>query len=292
MKTTPFLLSLLLIPGPAAAFYWDAGTHASFGSNGYGAASGFVEVGADEGLYARPSVAVYHSDFVKATKVYTGRAGWAGKHLGLGAEGSFTPKADGYQNTAFAADISYAVVGAARKPSPEGDSKGSGLARLVFGAGARHIAHKETLAELQRRSPAADRALNAGQTDLSAFAGAGLLGFDLDASITQSVYTQNLPRLVRPIQPAAVSGANPSAFGFPDTSADARLTCRRIPIVKPYAAFAWRSLKADQPAARTYTTGASAGIGLLEVSAFYNLYDPGRGAPKHGYSGASASIKF
>jgi hypothetical protein len=280
----------LLFPGPAAAVYWDAGTNASFGSNGYGAVSGFVEAGADEGPYIRPGVAFYHSDFVKITKVYTGRVGWAGAHLGVGVEGSFTPKADGYQNTAFAGDITYAVVGAPRKPVASDDK--ARLARLVFGAGVRHIAHKESLAELQQRTPTADRALNAGQTDLSGFAGASLVGFNLDASITQSVYTQSLPRLIRPIQPAAVSGANPTAFGFPDTSADARLTFRLIPIVKPFGAFNWRALKTDQPAARTYTAGASASVSILEASVFYSLYDPGRGAPKHGYSGFSAGIKF
>ncbi|MBI5241430.1 MAG: hypothetical protein HY926_13235 [Elusimicrobia bacterium] len=290
MKKLSALLFCLLIPGPAAALYWDAGTSASFGANGYGAVSAFAEAGADEGLYARPSVTFYHSDFVKSTKVYTGRVGWAGKRLGVGVEGSFTPKADGYQNTAFAADVAYAVVGEPRKPV-KGDDKAR-LARLVFGAGVRHIAHKESLAELQQRTPTADRALDAGQTDLTGFAGASLFGFNLDASITQSVYTQNLPRLIRPVQPAAAAGANPTAFGFPDTSADARLTFRLIPIVKPYATFAWRALKADQPAARTYTAGASASISIVEVSAFYSLYDPGRGAPKHGYSGASAGIRF
>jgi hypothetical protein len=290
MKTLPLLLCLL-VPGPAAAFYWDAGTSASLGSNGYGAFSAFAEAGADEGLYARPSVTLYHSDFVKATKVYTGRVGWAGKRLGLGAEGSFTPKADGYQNTAFAGDITYAVIGPPRRPPADGESEGR-LARLLFGAGVRHIRHKASLAELQQRTPLVDRALDAGQTDLSAFAGASLLGCNLDAGITQSVYTQNLPRLVRPIQPAAISGANPSAFGFPDTSADARLSLRFVPLVKPFGAFNWRALKSDQPAARTYTAGASAGIAFLEVTAFYSLYDPGRGAPKHGYSGASAAIRF
>lgn len=291
MKKLPALLLCLLFPGPAAAIYWDAGTASNFGSNGYGAVSGFVEAGMDEGLYARPSVAFYHSDFVKVTKVYTGRVGWAGKHLGLGVEGSFTPRADGYQNTAFAGDVTYAVVGAPRRPPAGGDDKGR-LARLIFGAGVRHIAHKESLAQLQQQTPTADRALNAGQTDISGFAGASLLGFNLDASLTQSVYTQNLPKLLRPIQPAAVSGANPTAFGFPDTSADARLTCRLIPIVKPFGSFNWRSLKSDQPAARTYSAGASASISIVEVSAFYSLYDPGRGAPKHGYSGASASLRF
>jgi len=291
MRKSLALLLCLLIPGPAAAFYWDAGTSTSFGSNGYGAFSAFAEAGADEGLYARPTVTLYHSDFVKATKVYTGRVGWAGKRLGLAAEGAFTPKADGYQNTAFAGDVTYAVVGAPRRPPQGGDDKGR-LARLIFGAGLRHIAHKESLAQLQQQTPNVDRALDAGQTDVSAFAGASLLGFNLDAAITQSVYTQNLPRLIRPIQPAAVSGSNPTAFGFPDTTAEARLTCRLIPIVKPFGAFNWRSLKSDQPAARTYTAGASAGIGFLEVSAFYSLYDPGRGAPKHGYAGAGAGVRF
>jgi hypothetical protein len=291
MKTTTAFLLALLIPGSASAFYWDAGTQTSFGSNNYGAVSGFAEVGADEGPYIRPSVAFYHSDFVKITKVYTGRVGWAGKHLGLGVEGSYTPIAAGYQNTAFAADATYAEVGAPRRPPTGGDDKGQ-LARLIFGAGVRHISHKESLAQLQQQTPTVDRALNAGQTDISGFAGASLVGFNLDASITQSVYTQSLPRLIRPIQPAAVSGANPTAFGFPDTSAEARLTCRLIPIVKPFGAFNWRALKSDQPAARTYTAGASAGIGFLEGSVFYSLYDPGRGAPKHGYSGFSAGIKF
>ena len=159
-------------------------------------------------------------------------------------------------------------------------------------AGVRHIAHKESLAQLQQQTPTVDRALDAGQTDISAFAGASLLGVNLDASITQSVYTQNLPRLIRPIQPAAVAGSNPTAFGFPDTTAEARLTIRTIPVVKRFGAFNWRALKSDQPAARTYTAGASAGIGFLEVSAFYSLYDPGRGAPKHGYAGAGAGVKF
>lgn len=291
MRTTTAFLLALLIPGPAAALYWDAGTASSFGSNGYGAVSAFAEAGADEGPYIRPSVAFYHSDFVKITKVYTGRVGWAGKRLGLAAEGSFTPQADGYQNTAFAGDITYAVVGAPRRPPAGGDDKGR-LARLIFGAGVRHILHKESLAQLQQQTPTVDRALNAGETDISGFAGASLVGFNLDASITQSLYDQTLPRLIRPIQPASVPGANPTAFGFPDTSVAARLTCRLIPIVKPFAAFDWRSLKSDQPAARTYTAGASAGIGFLEVSAFYSLYDPGRGAPQHGYSGASAGVKF
>ena len=291
MKTTRALLLCLLIPGPAAAFYWDAGTQSSFGSNGYGAVSGFVEAGADEGPYIRPSVAFYHSDFVKITKVYTGRVGWAGKSLGLGVEGSVTPQADGYQNTAFAGDVTFAVVGAPRRPPQGGDDKGR-LARLIFGAGVRHILHKESLAQLQQQTPNVDRALNTGQTDISGFAGASLVGFNLDAAITQSVYTQSLPRLIRPIQPASVSGANPTAFGFPDTTAEARLTCRLIPIVKPFAAFNWRALKSDQPAARTYTAGASASVSIVEASVFYSLYDPGRGAPKHGYSGASAGIKF
>lgn len=290
MRKSLVLLLCLLIPGPAAAFYWDAGTSTSFGSNGYGAFSAFAEAGADEGLYARPTVTLYHSDFVKATKVYTGRVGWAGKRLGVGVEGAFTPKADGYQNTSFAGDVTYAVVGAPRKPADK-DDKGR-LARLIFGAGVRHIAHKESLAQLQQQTPTVDRALDAGQTDVSAFAGASLLGVNLDASITQSVYTQNLPRLIRPIQPAAVSGSNPTAFGFPDTTAEARLTIRTIPIIKPFGAFNWRSLKSDQPAARTYTAGASAVIGFLEVSAFYSLYDPGRGAPKHGYAGAGAGVRF
>jgi hypothetical protein len=204
-------------------------------------------------------------------------------------EGSFTPKADGYQNAAFAADATYAVIGAPRKPA-EGSS--GGLARLLFGLGLRQINHQESLAELQQRNPAADRPLSAGQSDLTAFAAASLLGLNLDASISQSFYTRSLPRLLRPIEPSAVPGANPTAFGFPDTSAQARLTFRTVPVVKPYATFEWRSLKTDQPAARTYTAGASAKVSLLELSAFYSLYDPGRGAPKHGFSGASAAIRF
>jgi len=285
------LLLCLFSPLPAAALYLDAGTNATFGAGGYSAAYGFVEAGADRGFYARPSVALYHSDFVKATTIYTGRVGWAGRHLGLGVEGSFTPKADGYQNTAFGADLTFAVIGAPRRPPTTGEPRGK-LARLIVGAGVRHIAHKESLADLLVRNPTATQDLNAGQTDISAFAGASLVGFNLDANVTQSLYSRSLPQLQRPIQPAAASGSNPTAFGFPDTSAGARLTCRLIPIVKPFAAFDWRALKTGQPAARTYTAGASVGVSVLEVSAFYSLYDPGRGAPKHGYAGASASVRF
>ena len=58
MRKSLALLLCLLIPGPAAAFYWDAGTSTSFGSNGYGAFSAFAEAGADVGANVEVDVTI------------------------------------------------------------------------------------------------------------------------------------------------------------------------------------------------------------------------------------------
>lgn len=288
-------LSLLLAASPAAA-YFDAGLGQSFGHAGYVATSGFVEIGRDDGLYAKPSFSSYHSDYLKSTKTYGLRAGYADKHLDIGVEGAVTPKVDGFRSNSLGADATFSLFpgqGSRRSALKEASGKASsGLLRVDLGGGIRLINYKEDTAAAARRGRGAGHELDLGQTDLSAFGGASIFIVDANVEVTQSFYSKTPDQMSRRLEESAGIGANPAIFGFPDTAATARVAVRLMPLLRPFAQYTHTTYKLHQPASRAYRLGAKTDLMMVQAQGYYEIYDPGNGADKQGYYGLSVGLKF
>ncbi|MFA6002458.1 MAG: hypothetical protein WC881_00155 [Elusimicrobiota bacterium] len=295
MKTT-IALFLLLAASPASAVYFDAGLGQSFGHGNYVGTSGFVEVGEDDGIYAKPSFSTYHSDYIKSTKTYGLRAGYANKHLDIGLEGSVTPKVDGYRSNSLGADATFSLFpgrGSRRSALKESSGKSSsGLLRVDLGGGIRQTSHKEDTAAAVRRGRGTGHEINLNQTDLSAFAGASIFIVDANAELTQSLYSKSSDQMTRSLQQTAGTGANPAVFGFPNTSATAKVSVRLMPLLRPFAQYTHTTYKLQQPASHAYRLGAKTDLMMVQAQGYYEIYDPGAGAKKQAYYGLSAGLKF
>ncbi len=289
------LVAILSCVGRAQALgVLDSGLSQVYGSNKYVATSGFVTIGQEEGFYFEPSFSSYHSADTPATDTYSGRLGYDSGWLNLGLEGAATPKVNNYRSYSVGGDVTFSPsLGGEDSPSSGSASEDrprKGLARVDIGAGATFTNHFENLPRLGPLRPA--RIQRTGQTDLSLSGGAKVLFLDLSGQYVRSFYDRGIPSRPRAALRAQARGANPAVFGFPDMSANAKLTLSILPLISPFLGFAYTQYKVDQPAARSYRAGASISAKLVSVTAYYELYDAGGGSPKQSYYSLGGTLKF
>lgn len=276
----------------------SAGLDQTFGSGGYRGTKIKATVDLGEQFYLSPVFSTYRSNTSSGTYRSIGlRAGYETGPLAVGVEGAVQPKTNGYKREEIGGDVTFSLTPGGSKhgrrmagPSSGGEETfGAGLAAVDLGAGLRLIRHSDDLQAAARTPgsgsgsghgsddprPAVRRTATAtfNQTDFSVYGGLRFLVAEASAEITKSRYSRNLDSInARESQFLELTGLDAIAQGFPDTSLNARLSWKSLPLVKPFATYTHTTFKLGSPSSNTYGVGAKAGFKMVTVKGSYERY--------------------
>ena len=289
MKLTLHALIILASLGTSASAGVSVDVDQTLGSSNYRSTRGKVSIDLTDSLYLAPFASTYRSDTSSGSFNNFGlRAGYETGPFALGVEAGFQPKTNGYKKTFAGADATFSLTPGGSKrgrkmagPSSEGsETFGAGLAGVDVGGAVRHTRHSDDLyasgsTSAGRRKAGMTRSsvYTVGQTDLSAFAGARFLITELSAEVTKSVYDKNLDaNTVREAQALSLSGFGAFIQGFPETSFNAKLRWKTLPLVKPYVSYAHTKFKLGAPDSDAYELGGTVGLQMLSIKASAQRY--------------------
>ncbi|MDD5304122.1 MAG: hypothetical protein PHS14_13560 [Elusimicrobia bacterium] len=269
-----------------------AGVDQTLGTAGYRGTKVRASVDIGDAFYLAPSFSTYRSDASSGSyRTFALRAGYETGPLAFGVEAAVQPKTNGYKREEIGGDATFSLTpgGSAHGRKMAGPSSGgtetfgAGLAAVDVGAGLNFIRHSDDLqaapaggvSGMRSRRPAVARAttLTFGQTDVSVFGGLRFLVAEASVELTKSAYSKNLDAVnARESQFLQLSGVDSIAQGFPDTSANARLTWKSLPLVKPYVSYTHTTFKLGAAPSNAYAVGAKAGFEMITVKAGYERY--------------------
>lgn len=270
-----------------------AGVDQTLGTAGYRGTKVRASIDVGDAAYLSPSFSTYRSDSSSGSFRTIGlRAGYETGPLAFGAEVTVQPKTNGYKREEIAGDVTFSLTPGGSKhgrkmagPSSGGEETfGSGLAAVDIGAGLRLIRHSDDLQAApppgggpgpgpRRLAIARASTLTFGQTEFSVFGGLRFLVAEASVEMTKSRYDKNLDALnARESQFLQLSGVDSIVQGFPDTSANARLSWKSLPLVKPYVSYTHTTFKLGSAPSNAYEVGAKAGLDMVTVKAGYERY--------------------
>lgn len=289
--------AVLLWSAPASAFWLSAGASGSRGTQNYSGVNAYGQAGTDA-FSIKPMFQSFRSDVSGGVfNTYSARVGYDTTLLGLGVTGGATPLVNGYNNQFGAVDATLSLTptgeGARERingrPQTQGPAQGAGLARIDIGGSAVFTRHSERVGSAGQALGSVARL---GQTDLTASAGAALLGSLLSVDITKSVYDKKPADLdMRAPRVENIVGLAQVAQGFPNSSVNAKLLFGLIPLVKPYVGYTRTTFLAGVPGAQAYTAGLAVPLGIVSVSANWERYVQA-GQSDHDFFGLGAGLRL
>lgn len=312
MKTVFAAAVAVLCALPARASV-TAGVDQTLGTAGYRKTKVRASIDLGDAFYLAPSFSTYHSDRSSGSyRTFGLRAGYETGPLALGAGIAVQPKTNGYKREEFGGDVTFSLTPGGssygRKmagPSSGGEETfGSGLAAVDVGAGLSFIRHSDDFqaatggtsgmgsGRRDRSTVARTATATFGQVDFSVFAGLRFLIAEASVELTKSRYDKNLEALnARESQALDLSGVESTVQGFPDTSANARLSWKSLPLVKPYVSYTRTTFKLGSAPSNAYEVGAKAGFDMVTVKAGYERYAQ-RGFDDQNFYTLGASLNF
>lgn len=307
MKTLLAILVLFAAVSASAAGV-SFGVDQTLGTDNYRGTKAKASLDLSDEIYVAPSFSTYRSDTSSGSfNTFALRGGYETGPFALGAEAGFQPKTNGYKKTFVGADATFSLTPGGsshgRKmagPSSEGEQTfGSGLAGVDIGAAVMRTNHSDDLAastgtvvDRRRASAARSTVFNVGQTDLSAFAGLRFLVTEISAEITKSVYDKSLDATnIREAQALSLSGFGATVQGFPDTSFNAKLKWKTLPLVKPYLSYTHTKFKLGAQPSDAYEAGGTVGLQMLSVKASYQRYTQ-KGFADQNFFSVGAGLNF
>ena len=302
------IIAMILEAAPARAFYINPDISQTMGSPSYEGTDASVDFGG--AFHVTPSYYDYHSDLTGDVgyKTYAIRAAYDTANFGLSIHGGATPQSDGdhYSNRFFGI---HGVLGFSpgsgkvRRLQQFHDASASwqpwgwtpppaGLSGFLVGAGASYWDHS---ADVSGFGPQSTGSEPIGQTNFRADAAAAFFDNLLSVDLTKSVYSGNLadPRL-QPLAVEILPGVNQEIQGFPDFSANFKLSMGMIPYVTPYLDYAhttFLSAAAQERPSGAYTAGCNVNLMMLSFRAYYERYTQ-IGEPDQNFVGLGASLNF
>jgi hypothetical protein len=316
MKTVFAAAVVVLCALPARAGV-TAGVDQTFGTAGYRRTKVRASIDLGDAFYLAPSFSTYRTNTSSGSYRTIGlRAGYETGPLAFGAEVAIQPKTNGYKREEFGGDVTFSLTPGGSKhgrkmagPSSGGEETfGAGLAAVDVGAGLRFIRHSDEYQAAarvatggtsgsgsgRREQSLVPRAAVAtfGQVDFSIFAGLRFLIAEAAVELTKSRYDKNLDALnARESQALDLSGVESTVQGFPDTSANARLSWKSLPLVKPYVSYTHTTFKLGSAPSNAYEVGAKAGFNMVTVKAGYEHYAQ-KGFSDQNFYTLGASLNF
>lgn len=301
----------LLLAAPARA-YFSGGMDQTFGNNNYKGTGIYAEVG--DKFYVSPSFSSYNSDLTTGTFTsYNLRFGWDAGPFSFGLGGGAAPKNNGYKNNSFGGDVTFTFTptgkGKTRRlagPDTERGAFGAGLARVDVGGGINIIRHSDDIVDCSRSGSGSGEDCSGGrfpdrlkgaalirQTDVSLFAGASFLMTEASIHLTKSNYDADLAKVqARASQKVQLQGLLGTIQGFPKASTHLKLSWSMLPVIIPYLSYTYTTFELSDPASKSLGVGATAGLGMLQVKASYETYNPGGGVAKLNYFSLGAGLRF
>lgn len=307
LATLSVLAAGAVAAAPAGAAV-SLGAAQTLGSASYRSTRVDASLDLGESAYVAPSLATYRSDDSSGTYNNFGlRVGYEAGPLSFGVHGSVQPRVDGYRRSALGADVTFSLAPGGTKhghrmagPSSESNETfGYGLAGVDVGAGVDRLWHSDEFAAagtsgtgLRRQGAARAAALDVAQTDVSVFAGAKFLVLELSAQATKSAYSKDIDAGgVREAQFLALPGVNAIVQGFPDTSANAKVKWKTLPLVRPFLSYTHTTFKLGASPSNSVEIGGNVGLDMLNVQAAYESYTQ-KGFPDRNYVTIGASLNF
>lgn len=277
-----------LFSGEVAGAYTDTGGKYTAGPDGYAGINIFGEWGEDD-YYVRPGLNTYKSDLSDRMSTYSLGAGLDRERWSLGGEVSLTPETGGYKNSGLYADFTYSLLSA-----PAEDAALQDASLGVFAGLTMHedmfAASTATVSVGRRGSGSATLSdvFKLNQTDYGVTAAVKLWGVRASGRFAKTAYSEDITAENREL-PLDLGGIGTS--GFPDTSVSARLRVPGLPVV-PEAAYTHTDYLLDQSSSESFSFGLSLKIDKAELSAGWERFNPGGGAPRSDYYSAGLTLSF
>lgn len=275
----------------------SVGVNQSFGRDDY-EGTNLYAAGSFGGFSVAPEYRRYSRKGQTATQSAQIRAGWDSRWFGAGATAGGVFKNAGYSAVFGGADFAFTLSPAGESgirriggPGRAGAPVGKGVSRVDFGGGVLSTAHRQD-------SAAGGPVVKLTQHELSAFAGASVLGTLFSVRGAKFVYSQDLKTAAS--LPATrwtpLVGLTPFFNGFADSSVHARAELPALPMIRPHASWTYTSFKelaggARPGDSRAYGAGLTVGLELLAVEASYQYVDISRGRDSS-YASLGASLRF
>jgi len=280
---------VFLFSACGAQAYTDVGGKYTAGPDAYAGLNFFAEWG-DDNYYLRPSLNTYASDLADRYSTYSFGGGLEGERWSAGAELSMTPETGGYQNTAIYADLTYNLLGL-----PEEDAA---LEAASLGVFAGLTAHEDSYASSTTTLPSGGgrrssvstltEAFKLNQTDYGLSASVKAYGLRASGRFTKTAYDKDVTAEAREL-PLSIGSIGTS--GFPDTAVSVRLRAAGLPL-SPEAGYAKTAYLLDQPDSESFNFGLSVKAGAAELSAGWENFNPGGGAPRSDYYSLGVTYSF
>lgn len=308
IRTLSVLAVLLVGFAPFAAAGVSLGVDQTLGSDNYRGTRAKASLDLTDSIYIEPSFSIHRTDSSSGSfKTFALRAGYETGPAALGAEAGFQPKTNGYAKSFVGADLTFSLSPGgtshghrlAGRSSEGAETFGSGLAAVDLGVSARHTRHSDdwsaagTSGSARRRAGALrSSAFSVGQTDLSAFAGAKFLILEASAEAVRSVYDKNLEdNGAREAQALSLGGFGVVVQGFPESSFNAKLKVKTLPMVRPYASYTRTKFKMGGEPSDAVELGGTVGLQMLNVRAAYHRYTQ-KGFPDQNGFTVGAGLNF
>lgn len=280
-----FLCFILAVSAGTARAGISAGVDQTFGSSHYRGTRFKAAIDLGRTAYIAPSYSFYSSDLTSATfRSMALRLGWEWGPMSFGVDGAFQPKTDGYRRTSIGADATLSLTpGKSRNgralagPSSRGAGAfGAGLAGIDVGAAVARISHADDIqtppGSHGRRLPRTTE-LVINQTDVSIFAGLRFFAAEFSAEATKSRYDRDLGAVnAREAQYLELSGLGSIIQGFPDTSFNAQVKWKSLPLLKPFASYTRTTFVIESAPSTAYEVGARLGLNMVTLKASYQRY--------------------
>jgi hypothetical protein len=284
----PVIIFFMLFAGQAGA-YFDAGSRYTSGAGGYAGLSAFGE-GGDDNYYLRAALNTYKSDAAERYSAYSLAAGLDREFWRASAEVSAVPETGGYKNTAVYGDLGFNLLG-----EPE---EGAALEDLSLGCFAGLTSHEDAyslstatvITGYGKKTSVSSltTALKLKQTDYGLTAAVRAYGVRLSGRFTSTVYDQDITALDRQL-PIDIGGIGTS--GYQDKAVSARLRFSSLPL-SPEAGYAKTYYLLTQPNSESFSFGLSQKLGAAQLSAGWENFNPGGGAPKSDYLSLGLTFSF
>lgn len=289
MKGRLITAAFFLFSAAQALAYTDAGGRYTAGPGGYAGVNAFAEWGNDD-YYLRPSLNTYKSDLADRNSTYSLGGGLERGRWSAGAELSVTPETGGYKNTGIYADLNYALLAEPEEDAALEDAGVGVFAGLTAHEDAYSLSTTTVSGGAGRRTSVSSltSAFKLNQTDYGVTASLKLYGLRASGRFTKTSYDKDVTAESRQL-PVDIGGIGTS--GFPDTAVSARLRVPGLPL-SPEAGYTKTTYLLDQPDSESVTAGLSLKAGPAEISAGWENFNPGGGAPRSDYYSVGVTVSF
>ncbi|MFA6583538.1 MAG: hypothetical protein WCS77_04500 [Elusimicrobiaceae bacterium] len=277
--------------------YFNGGVNAVSGSDEYQSYRFFGEIGTESGFSLRPQVYTFKDKFVSSTMMdYRLRAGMDTQYFGVGLTGLWVPEQNGYSRKGGVADVTFTFsptegkVGRLAGPSRESGAKSSrGVTRIDVGGSLHYYQHRFTSAYY---APLTGDSLDINETDMSLFAGVEIMGTVLSGTYMKNLnYSKTAPESPQPYM-NDLPGLMTYQSGYVNQSWNLRLDWNMIPAVSPFLSYTYTQYKTFYPNSKNYLMGISANLSMLNVTAAYQIYDPGESLKTRNAFTLGAGLQF